>query len=41
MKCLLENLVIFDNYIIEWSASDIYIIFLDITLFFDKDKLLQ
>ena len=37
-KRLLENLIIFDNYTIEWSASDSYMTFLDMTLFFDKDK---
>ena len=33
VKCLLENLVMFNNCIIEWSASDSYITFLDMTLF--------
>ena len=41
MKYLLENLIIFDSYTIYWSASDSYITFLDMTLFFDKNKLLQ
>ena len=40
VKCLLENLIVFDNCTIEWLVSDSYIIFLDMTLFFDKDKLL-
>ena len=40
-KSFLKNLVIFNNCIIEQSASDSYITFLDITLFFDKNKLLQ
>ena len=33
VKCLLENLVIFNNCTIEWSASDSYITFLYMTLF--------
>jgi len=37
-KCLLENLIIFNNCTIEWSASDSYMTFLDMTLFFDKNK---
>ena len=40
-KRLLENLITFDNCIIEWSASDSYMTFLDMTLFFDKNKTLQ
>ena len=40
-KCLLENLIIFDNCTIEWLASDSYMTFLDMTLFFDKNKTLQ
>jgi len=36
VKHLLENLILFDNCTIEWSVSDIYM-----TLFFDKDKMLQ
>ena len=39
-KHLLENLIIFDNCIIEWSVSDSYMTFLDMTLFFDKNKTL-
>jgi len=34
------NIIIFDNCTIEWSASDSYMTFLDMTLFFDKDKIL-
>ena len=41
VKCLLEDLIIFNNYTIEWSASDSYMTFLDMMLFFDKDKSLQ
>ena len=41
VKSLLENLVVFDNCTIEWSASDSYMTFLDMILFFDKDKSLQ
>jgi len=41
VKHLLENSIIFDNCTIEWSASDSYMTFLDMTLFFDKDKTLQ
>jgi len=37
-KHLLENLITFDNCTIEWLASDSYMIFLDMMLFFDKDK---
>jgi len=33
--------IIFDNCTIEWLASDSYMTFLDMTLFFDKDKILQ
>ena len=40
-KRLLENLIIFDNCTIEWSASDSYMTFVDMTLFFDKNKTLQ
>ena len=40
-KHLLENSIVFDNCTIEWSASDSYMIFLDMTLFFDKNKTLQ
>jgi len=38
VKRLLENLIIFNNCTIEWSASDSYMTFLDMTLFFDKNK---
>jgi len=40
-KRLLENLIIFNNCTIEWSASDSYMTFLNMRLFFDKDKSLQ
>ena len=40
-KCLLENSIVFDNCTIEWSASDSYMTFLDMMLFFDKNKTLQ
>jgi len=40
-KHLLENSIVFDNCTIEWSASDSYMTFLDMILFFDKDKTLQ
>ena len=36
-----SNTIKFDNCTIEWSASDSYMTFLDMTLFFDKDKILQ
>jgi len=39
-KRLLENSIVFDNCTIEWSVSDSYMTFLDMTLFFDKDKTL-
>jgi len=40
-KRLLENLILFNNCTIEWSASDSYMTFLDMMLFFDKNKILQ
>ena len=40
-KRLLENLIIFNNCTIEWSASDSYMTCLDMMLFFDKNKTLQ
>ena len=40
-KHLFENLILFDNCTIEWPASDSYMTFLDMMLFFDKDKSLQ
>ena len=39
-KRLLENLILFNNCTIEWSASDSYMTFLDMMLFFDKNKML-
>jgi len=41
VKHLLENSIVFDNCTIKWSASDSYMTFLDMTLFFDKNKTLQ
>jgi len=40
-KHLLDNLVVFNNCTIQWLASDSYMTFLDMILFFDKNKLLQ
>jgi len=40
-KTFFSNTIVFDNCTIEWSASDSYMTFLDMTLYFDKDKVLQ